>query len=205
MDGIQQRVINEILHIAGVIYRILIRPIIILGFICIPIYYFYLSIVCQNAGFIPFIHKYCPGREINVLAYLPLENLTENTMSLAKTLSNADVTAPMYCVQAKLAFIEIRAEIIHSDIKLEIKNNLAEITLDLQKLMDKGADQSTSMLISFDSALDAIKIHTEFLLSDLSRSKNSNNYQSQQSQIGMVNISFFHINVCISIVSYLSH
>ncbi|CAF3697844.1 unnamed protein product, partial [Adineta steineri] len=160
MDGIRQRIINEIFHIAGVIYRTLIRPIIIMGCIFIPVYYIYVSIICQNAGFIPFIHKFCPGREINMLSYLPLESLTENTMSLAKTLSDADVTAPMHCVHAKLAFIEIRAEIMESDIKSEIKNNLAATLLDLQKLMETGADQSTSMLISFNSALDAINIHT---------------------------------------------
>ncbi|CAF4053120.1 unnamed protein product [Adineta steineri] len=188
MDGIRQRITNEIFHIAGVIYRTLIRPIIIMGCIFIPVYYIYVSIICQNAGFIPFIHKFCPGREINMLSYLPLESLTENTMSLAKTLSDADVTAPMHCVHAKLAFIEIRAEIMESDIKSEIKNNLAATLLDLQKLMETGADQSTSMLISFNSALDAINIHTEFLLDDLSKSKNSNNYQRDQLQIESSNM-----------------
>jgi hypothetical protein len=123
-------------------------------------------------------------------------------MSLAETLSNADVSAPMHCVQAKISFIEIRAEIMHSDIKPDIKNNLAEIILDMQKLTDKGAEQSTSMLTSFDSALDTIKIYTEFLLDDLSKSKNSNNYQSQPLQIGMINISFCDINTYIPIVSY---
>ena len=205
MDRIGQRVMNEILHISGIMYRILIRSTIILGFIFLPIYYFYVSIVCQNASLIPFIYKYCPERGINILPYLPLDELTENTVSLAETLSNADVSAPMHCVQAKLAFIEIRAEIIHSDIKPEIKNNVVEIILDLQKLMDRGAEQSSSMLTSFDSTLDTIKIHTEFLLDDLSRSKNSNNYQSQQLQIGMLNIIFRHVNNCISIVSCISH
>jgi hypothetical protein len=200
MDGIRQRIVNEIVRIAGWIYCLLIGPTIILGLVCIPIYYFYVSIVCQNAWLIPFIHNYCPGREINVLSYLPLENLTENSVSLAKTLSDADVTAPLHCVQAQSALREIRSEIVHSDMTPQIKNNLAELISDLINLMGKGADQSTDMLKLFDSSLDRIKINTEFLLDDLSKPKNSNNYHSQQLQIG---ISFCHINTYISIISHV--
>ena len=188
MDGIGQRFTNEILNLAGIMYRFLFRPVILLGFIGISFYYLYVSVICENASSIPFMYKYCPGREINVLSYLPLENLTHNTVSLAEALSNADASAPTHCVEARSAFIEIRAEIIHSDIQPQIRDKLVEILGDLQKLTDKGAEQSSTMLASYNKALDAAKIHTEFLLDDLSKSKSSNNYQTQQLQIGRMDI-----------------
>ena len=196
MDGIGQRCINEILNLVGIMYRLFFRPIFILGFIGIFVYYLHVSVICENASSIPFVYKFCPGRELKGLPYLPLEDLTHNTVALAETLSNADASVPTHCVEARSAFTEIRAEIIHSDIQPEIRNNIAEILDDLKKLMDRGAEQSSSMLASYSKALDAAKIYTEFLLDDLSKPKKSNNYQSEHLQIG-------RMTICILITAYL--
>ena len=50
--------------------------------------------------------------------------------------------------------------------------------------MDKGATQASSMLASYDSALDNIKIHTEFLISDLSKPSSLDHQARQQLEIG---------------------
>jgi hypothetical protein len=204
MNGIEiaRLAINAILNMDEAQYRRLSRSIkiIILGLICIPIYYFYLSIACKSTWLNPYIHKYCPPQKINLLSYLPWDDVTKNTESFAEALSNFDVTAPSRCVLAKSASIEIRFEIIHSDIDPEVKTKLVEVMLNMEQLMDKGADQTTNMSASFDKTLYTLPMHTEFLLDDLSKSKNSNNYQSEQLQIGMINISCYRRNICMPIV-----
>jgi hypothetical protein len=161
------------------------------------------EMICYHACTVPFICKYCPGQESKTLPYLPFDNLTENTASLAETLASADVSAPMHCVQAKTALIELRARIIYSDIDERVRHEISEQILELEKLTETCANQLTSMLSSFDAALDTIQIYTQFLLEDLSESENSNKYQGRQLQIGMINISFSHINTHIPIAKCL--
>ena len=107
------------------IYRILILPTILLGIFGFAVHYLYVFVLCENmVGSIPFTYKYCPGREINTLPYLPLENLTQHTVSISETLSNGDASAPHHCIEAKMSLVEIRAEIMHSDMQPEIKDSL---------------------------------------------------------------------------------
>jgi hypothetical protein len=71
--------------------------------------------------------------------------------------------------------------------------------LELQKLMQVGADQLNIMLASFAGVLDNLQIRTQFLLEDLSKVKDQTMHHGDQLQIGMIANSFSGINTGISI------
>ena len=103
----------------------------------------------------------CPSKPLESISLPPLSKLVENSISLAETLINTDVSAPMRCVQAKISLIEFRAKIIHSDIDIIIRTELAEEMQQLEDRIRNGADDLTDMLASYGGALDQLEFYVK--------------------------------------------
>lgn len=180
---VMNRFIEELLDIGQWIYRLLIQPLIIVSFILLLLYYGYTKLVCRHGRFLPLVTMYCPIEQIDLISVPPVSELAEKSASLADTLKNADVSAPMRFVQAKTSLIVLRNQVIYSDIDANVKEKLSEQMKELQQLVQLGADQLTIMLTSFGGTLDKLRIYTQFALEDLSKVDNlevsSNNYRLQ--------------------------
>ncbi|CAF2102595.1 unnamed protein product [Rotaria magnacalcarata] len=111
---------------------------------------------------------YCPAEQLEGIPIPPVSKLAQNSASLADTLMNADVSAPMRFVQVKTSLVTLRAQVKYSHIETNVRNKLSEEMLELQQLTQTGADQLTIMLASFRGALDKLRIYTQFALEDLS-------------------------------------
>jgi hypothetical protein len=139
------------------------------------------------------------------IALPPLSTIGEKTASLAERLIDADVSAPVHLIRAKTALIEIRAQIVHSDIDSTINEELSTRLNELKRLTHQGAEQLSVMLASSVGALDNMQISTKFLLEDLSKIAIAIN-QPQHRLIGISNVAFFspHVKVCrVKLGSYL--
>lgn len=194
-------IINEPFSIFEWLQRFPSKPMVIMTLMVsfLVLYYNYTTVVCHYGCFLPFVTMYCPVEQSKTSLVPPLGNQAENTASLAAALANADVSTPVHCTQAKIALIEIRAQILYSDIDKDVREQLGEQTLELKNLIELGADQLTSMLASFGGVIDRLKIYTQHLLEDLAKVQNSDIRRSRQLQIGMIKIRFSHIDSRLSI------
>jgi len=126
---------------------------------------------------------YCPAGQLESISIPPVSKLAEKSASYAETLLNADVSAPMRLVQAKTSLIELRFQVIYSDIDINVREKLSEQMGELQQLVQTGADKLTIMLTSFGGTLDKLRMYTQFALEELSEVINpgmsTNNYRLQ--------------------------
>jgi hypothetical protein len=126
---------------------------------------------------------YCPTGQLESISIPPVSKLAERSASYAETLLNADVSAPMRLVQAKTSLIELRFQVIYSDIDINVREKLSEQMGELQQLVQTGADKLTIMLTSFGGTLDKLRMYTQFALEELSEVINpgmsTNNYRLQ--------------------------
>ncbi|CAF1686556.1 unnamed protein product, partial [Adineta ricciae] len=102
----------------------------------------------------------------------PISTLAERSVVLANSLRNADVSAPTRFVQAKTSIIELRMRILYSDIDEKIKKELGDQMSQLKHLIQEGADTSTSLLATFASTLDKLRIYTKFAVENFSKAAN---------------------------------
>jgi hypothetical protein len=74
--------------------------------ILIP-YYSYTKPVCHYGHFLPLLLMCCLTEQLEFISILSFSKQAENSASLGDTLMNADVSAPMHYVQAKIALTEL--------------------------------------------------------------------------------------------------
>ena len=206
MPEIVAFITREFGFIGGIVYYFIIRPVIIIVSIFTILYYTYALFICQHACFLPYICRLCPSEQSPILSISPLGNQFENGESLTDAVTNTEVTASMHCMQAKIALIELQAQIIHSDIDQNMKEKLNEQILQFQTRTQTGADRLIVMLATASEALDKIKIYTQFLLEEVSKVKIFDSHQNCQPQIGKtdifrgLNVMIFRIIVCIHVI-----
>lgn len=184
--------ITELLSVFRYAWHSSLKPIvsILLGVLVtiIIMYYLYIKVVCGYLAFLPIITMSCPVRQLDSISVPPISKLAEQTTSLAEVLMNADVSAPMRLVQGKSSLIQIRSQVMYSDIDATVKLELTTQMRELEKLIQESADHLTSMLSSFGGTLDKLKIYTQYIFEDVSkiirRGANSNR---KQLQLGKVN------------------
>jgi hypothetical protein len=161
--------ITETLSILSWLWSLLLKPMMIMALMSLAVYFSYTKVVCPYGRFLP----YCPMDPRESIALPPLTKLAENSASIAETLINTDFSIPMRCVQAKTSLIELQAKIIHSDIDIKIRKELAKEMRQLEYLIQKGADDLTDALSLFGGALDRLKLYVKWGLDDLSKLNNS--------------------------------
>jgi hypothetical protein len=166
-------IITEILSILSWLWSLLLKPMMIMALMSLAVYFSYSKVICPYGRFLPLVTMYCPIDPRESIALPPLSKLAENSASIAETLINTDFSIPMRCVQAKTSLIELQAKIIHSDIDIKIRKELAEEMRQLEYLIQKGADDLTDALSLFGGALDRLKLYVKWGLDDLSKLNNS--------------------------------
>jgi hypothetical protein len=161
-------IMTELFSILEWLWCLCLKPSIIIILTCLFMYYTYTKIICHHGRFLPFVTMYCAAEQMESIPIPPVSKLAESSVSLADTLINADASAPMRFVQVKTSLIQLRAQVIYSDIEVNVRNELSEQMLELQRLVQTGSDQLTTMLASFGGAIDKLRIYTQFALEDLS-------------------------------------
>ncbi|CAF1332946.1 unnamed protein product [Adineta ricciae] len=146
--------------------------------ISLSCYYIYTKGVCQYDHALPMLDTFCP-----VLPIPSVSKLAERSVILADSLITADVKAPSRFVQAKISLIELRMRILYSDIDEKVKNELGDQMHQLKDLIQDGADKSTSLLVSFTSTLDKLRMYTKFALEEFSQA--TSQQKSDQSKSSM--------------------
>ncbi|UJR11370.1 hypothetical protein I4U23_015550 [Adineta vaga] len=164
MGGVIAR---ELFDIGWHIYRLLFKPIIIVIILAVSLHYGYIHIICQRACSLPFVCHLCPDNSQGPISIPPFNKLAEDSTAVANVLVDADVDAPIRCIRAKTALIEIRGTIIHSDINPTIKAQLDTEIKGLQELMQTSADDLTDMLASFHGALGRMELYGRWGKDDL--------------------------------------
>lgn len=180
--------ITELISILRWLWYLILKPLVVASIILLLLYYGYTKTVCRYARFLPYVTMYCPVDGLELISVPPVGELAAHSTSLADTLMNADVSAPMRFVQAKTSLIQLRNQVIYSDIDIGVKEKLSEQMGELQRLIQTGADQLTSMLTSFGGTMDKLRIYTKFALDDLTKVINQGiARENNQLQIGKVN------------------
>lgn len=179
---------TELISVVRWIWCLILKPLVIIVLTLLLLYYGYTKVICDRARFLPIVAMYCPANELDLIPVPPVSTLADHSASLANTLMNADVNAPMRFVQAKSSLIHLRNQVIYSDIDIGVREKLSEQMGELQQLIQTGADQLTIMLASFGGTLDKLRIYTQFALDDLSKVINHGiNMNNSPLQIGKVN------------------
>ena len=169
VDEVGNSLLREFLSIVKWFWHLALKPVIIIVLVSIFFYYGYTKGLCHYGRSLPLVTMYCPIDPSVSMSLPPVSELAEKSASLADSLINADVSAPMRFVQAKISLIQLRNQVIHSDIDTSVRDKLSGQMSELEKLTQTGVDQLTIMLTSFGGALDKVRLYTQFALEDISK------------------------------------
>ncbi|CAF1303807.1 unnamed protein product, partial [Didymodactylos carnosus] len=213
-------IVKEITNILSPVYSYAVKPIIITTFIvvafavawavawqyCLP------ALACNYIPFANYILPFCKA-DSNTLpqAPLPVQNppllvqnpnnpliklpsvptFVEKSTELAERLSNIDVSAPNKLTQVRISLIDLKTQVIYSNIEAPSKQILKNNIEELKTSVESTAERIHKMLAAFTGTLSKLEIYTRYALTSLKDESliftTSSSSSSSQSEIATLN------------------
>jgi hypothetical protein len=146
---------------------------------------FILLLVCQTIiGSIPGISDYCQLQSENsggnpTTLVLPIDSVIEKTVAIAERLSETDVSAPIKITEVKISLIDLKTNVLYSQIEETTKDQLIKQIEDMKSSAALTIDEIHKMLASFNGALSKMAFYTNNLFRVLTNKADGNKIELQ--------------------------
>jgi hypothetical protein len=146
---------------------------------------FIFLLVCQTIiRYIPGISDYCQRQSENsggnpTTLVLPIDSVVEKTVAIAERLSETDVSAPIKITEVKISLIDLKTNVLYSQIEQTTKDQLITQIEDMKSSAALTIDEIHKMLASFNGALSKMEIYTKNLFRFLTNKADGNKIELQ--------------------------
>ncbi len=146
---------------------------------------FIFLLVCQTIiRYIPGISDYCQQQSEKsggnpTTLVLPIDSVVEKTVAMAERLSETDVSAPIKITEVKISLIDLKTNVLYSQIEQTTKDQLITQIEDMKSSAALTIDEIHKMLASFNGALAKMEIYTKNLFRVLTNKADGNKIELQ--------------------------